>query len=206
MFGLGALAALAAASVSYFVCVYTHNVVAMLLAMSAVLAATLFFSTRWLAAAMRGAGIATGRPAPGALPLAIAGAFAMLSAVVATGSAYAMTENRLLEFMLGPVLGVTIAVFFLPRMYALRARAQTYEVAGFRMLFFAQLSLPFLMGFTLYVKLTERHHYADASLLEASFFAMAAVMIPMFPISAYYLRQQYLRAAGPTQAGVAASA
>jgi hypothetical protein len=120
---------------------------------------------------------------------------ALIAAIVLTDFMYRWTGSRLLEGLVA-LFFAPLAVVFVKRSYALQPAPKPQEAGMLRRSYILYFVLPAIFGGSLIEQLQPPLYY-DAALVAKREWTIAAFFVLLFalPISGYFMRKRYLRAA-----------
>jgi hypothetical protein len=189
------LMTIVAGGASFLVGLWTDNVAATVLSMAIVTGLGMFLILRWWLRIARKAGITTKFEwTPSRVTFAITYIAAILLATAVNYANYAFTKSRISEFAVSLIVLFPILAFLAWKTSLLANTPKPQEASMLRFSFYMQFALAMLFSLNLALQLRPWHHAYDLGTGENLIIAGYIVLIPLFPINAYYIRKRYLQA------------
>ena len=183
-----------AGGASFFVGLWTDNVAATVLTMALVTVFSTFFILRWWLRIMRAAGVAKIEWTPSRISFAIAYMAAILLAIAIDYANYSITRSRISEIAVSLIALFPALVFLAWKGSQLAAPPKPQEASMLRFSFYMQAALTIIFSLNLAIQMRPRHDDYGLATIHELVIAAYIVLIPLFPINAYYLRKRYLKA------------
>ncbi len=188
------LMVIVAGGVSFLVGIWTDNDVALFITMGVVTIVGGYFLLRWWLRKARAAGIAKVKWTPSRVTFAIAYMAAILFATAINYTNYAITGSRISEIAVSLIALFPALTFLAWKGSQLADPPAPQEASMLRFSFYIQFVLLVVFSLNLAIQLhPERHDYGLAT-LHNLIIAGYIVLIPLFPINAYFIRKRYLKA------------
>jgi hypothetical protein len=188
------LVTISAGFASYFVCVWTHSFVAMEFTMVLIIGVGMIFTRRWWLRIARIAGLPTVEWTPSRITFAIAYVSAMLLAIAVNYANYAFTGSRVSEITVSLVAFFPALAFLAWKGSKIADPPKPQEAPMLRFSFYGQYALAIIFLMNLAIQLRPTYHDYGFSTLHNLIIASYIVIVPLFPINAYYFRRRYLQA------------
>jgi hypothetical protein len=179
---------------SFLVGTWTDNEGAMFITMGVVTVVGGYFLLRWWLRKARAAGIVKAKWTPSRVTFAMAYMSAILLAVAVNDANYAFTRSRISEFAVSAVALLPILAFLAWKGSRLANPPKPQEASMLRFSFYMQWALTIIFSLSLAIQMHPEHHDYGLATLHNLNIAAFIVLIPLFPINAYYLRKRYLQA------------
>lgn len=190
-----AIMTIVAGGASFLVALWTNNIVGTALAMLFVTGIGTFFILRWWLRIARTAGITTKIEwTPSRVTLAIAYLSAILLATAVNYANYSFTKSRLSEFAVSLIVLFPILAFLAWKASLLANTPKPQEASMLRFSFYMQFVLAILFSLNLALQIRPWHQDYDPDTGQNLIIAAYIVLVPLFPINAYYIRKRYLQA------------
>jgi hypothetical protein len=183
----------AAGGASYFVSNWTGSIAATILAMALVTGIGMFFILRWWNRIARAAGVTKMEWTPSRVTFAIAYASAIILATAVNYANYSFTGRRVSEIAVSFIALFPVLAFLAWKSVRLLDPPKPQEAATLRFSSYSQIALTLLFSLNLAIQLRPEHR-DDGSTIPNLVIALYIVLIPLFPINAYYIRKRYLQA------------
>jgi hypothetical protein len=188
------LMVIVAAGASFLVGIRTDSEVALFITMGVVTIVGGYFVLRWWLRKARAAGIASVKWTPSRVTFAITYASALLLAVAINYANYAFTRSRASEIAVCLIALLPILALLAWKGSRLAEAPKPQEASMLRFSVYMQFALTIVFSLNLAIQLLPRHHEYGLGTMQSLTIAAYIVLIPLFPINAYYLRRRYLKA------------
>ena len=188
------LLVIVAGGASFLVGLWTDNEIALFITMGIVSIVGGYFVRRWWLRKVRAAGIAKVTWTPSRVTFAVVFVSAILLATAINYANYSFTGSRISEFAVSLIALFPLLAILARKTNQLADPPKPEEASMLRFGYYGQFALAIIFSLNLAIQLLPRHHEYGLATMHNLIIAAYIVLIPLFPINAYYLRKRYLRA------------